>query len=149
MIRIFILTILLVANIFALEKIYFLPEKSDEVKTDIVNYIRDAKDSIDIAMYNFNYKKFGKELDKAVSRGVEVTIYYYKKKMKFDKRIRVLKVKNKLHTKIAIFDKRIVIFGSANWKKEAFSKNYEVLYITDKKKIVKEFNNFFANIKRN
>ena len=149
MIRLFIITILLVVNIFALEKVYFLPEKSEEVKTDIINHIRNSKQSIDIAMYNFNYRKFGKELDKAVSRGVDVTIYYYRKKIKLDKRIRVLKVKNKLHTKLAIFDKKTVVFGSANWKKEAFSKNYEVLYITDKKKIVKEFNNFFTNIKRN
>lgn len=149
MIRIFIITVLLIANLFAFEKVYFLPKNSDEAKNDIVKYIKSAKQSVDIAMYNFKYRKFGNALKEVANKGVDVKVRYYKKKIKFDKKIKAIKIKKKLHTKIAIIDKKIVIFGSANWTKEAFKKNYEVIYITDDKEIVNEFNAFIKTIKRN
>ena len=98
-------------------------------------------------MYNFKYKKFVKALKNAAKRGVKVKIYYYKKKVEFNKKIQIIKIKKKLHTKIAIFDKKKVVFGSLNWTKDSFVNNYEVMYITDKKEIVKEFNTFFNSIK--
>lgn len=143
----FLIILLLVVNIFALEKVFFMPKSSKQAKNEVVKQIKNAKISIDIAMYNFKHRKFVKELGKAVKRGVAVKIYYYKKKATFAQGIKVIKVKDKLHTKIAIFDKKIVIFGSPNWTKDAFSKNYEVMYLTDKTNIVKQFNMFFKTIK--
>ena len=96
-------------------------------------------------MYNFSHSKFAKLLRKARKRGVKVKVYYDKEDVKFGK-VKTRRVKKKLHTKIAIFDKETVVFGSANWTRENFKNNYEVLYITDKKKIVSRFNEFFKNL---
>ena len=145
--KFFLIILLFVINIFAFEKVYFMPQSSQEAKNEVVKQINEAKKSIDIAMYNLKYRKFVNALGKAASRGVAVKIYYYKKKAKFNKKIKVIKVKDKLHTKIAIFDKKIVIFGSPNWTKKSFKNNYEVMYITDEKNIVKEFNKFIKTIK--
>jgi len=143
----FLVILLLVVNIFALEKVFFMPQNAKEARNEIVKQMNNAKISIDIAMYNLKYRKFVNALGKAAKRGVAVKIYYYKKKAKLDKKIKAIKVKDKLHTKIVIFDKKTVIFGSPNWTKKSFTKNYEVMYMTDKKNIVKKFNKFFKTIK--
>jgi phosphatidylserine/phosphatidylglycerophosphate/cardiolipin synthase-like enzyme len=148
MLKIFIIFVFLTSSIFAFEKVYFLPNDTNIAQKDILHYINNATSSIDLAMYNINYKKFIKALNKATKRGVKVNIYYYKKKAKFKNGIKIYKIKTKLHTKIAIFDKKIVEFGSANWKKESFKQNYEVIYITDKKDILTKFNNFITTLKR-
>ena len=148
MLKSLIICFVLLSNMFALENVYFLPKQSNEAKAEILSLINNSKKNIDIAMYNFKYRIFAKALEKAATRGVEVKIFYYKKKLKLSKKIKAIKVLSKLHTKIAIFDKKNVVFGSLNWTKDSFKKNYEVMYITDKENIVEEFNNFFSSIKR-
>ena len=143
-----IISFILFVNVFAQESVYFLPKQSAQAKAEIISLIDNAKNNIDIAMYNFKYRAFAKALEKAALRGVDVKLFYFKKKLKLSKNIKALKVKKKLHTKIAIFDKKKVVFGSLNWTKDSFKKNYEVMYITDKKGIVKKFNNFFNSIRR-
>ncbi len=140
-----ILILLLSINIYAVDKLYFLPKDGQKAKKHIERLIKNSKKSIDIAMYNFGHKKFAKFLNKAYKRGVEVNIFYDKKTVDF-KNIEAKKLDKKLHTKIAIFDKKIVVFGSPNWTKKSFNKNYEVLYITDDKKIVLQFNEFFKGL---
>jgi phosphatidylserine/phosphatidylglycerophosphate/cardiolipin synthase-like enzyme len=142
----FFLFLILCLNIYAQEIVYFLPKDSKKAKKNIENLINNSKVSIDIAMYNFGYKKFAKLLDKAQARGVKVKIFYDKKDVNF-KNIDAKKLDKKLHTKIAIFDKKIVVFGSPNWKKKSFKDNYEVLYITDEKKIITQFNEFFETLR--
>ena len=139
------LILLLCINIYAQDKLYFFPKQAKEAKTDIEKLIKNSKKSIDIAMYNFADKKFAKLLDKAHKRGVRVTVFYGKKDVDF-KNIQAKTTDKKLHTKIAIFDKRTVVFGSPNWTKKSFKENYEVLYITDDKKILADFNNFFKSL---
>ena len=148
MLKSLIISFVLLLNVFASENVYFLPKQTNEAKAEILSLINNSKKNIDIAMYNFKYRTFAKALEKAATRGVEVKIYYYKKKLKLSKKIKAIKVLSKLHTKIAIFDKKEVVFGSLNWTKDSFKKNYEVMYVTDKKDIVKEFNDFFKTIKR-
>ena len=97
-------------------------------------------------MYNINYKKFTKALNKASKNGVKINIFYEKKIGKFDKNINFYKTTRKLHTKIAIFDKNIVYYGSSNWKKKSFKENYEVINITNNKNKVKKFNHFFEKL---
>jgi len=100
-------------------------------------------------MYNINYEKFIKQLNKASKKGVKINIFYEKKDGKFHKNINFFKTSSKLHTKIAIFDKKIVYYGSSNWKKKSFKENYEVINITNKNKKVEKFNNFFKELKEN
>ena len=149
MIRIFIITILLVANIFALENLYFLPKDGKKVMQDMETHIKNAKESIDIAMYNISYRKLVNLLNEASQRGVKVKIFYFKKKADFSENVEAIKIKDKLHTKIAIIDKKIVIFGSANWTEDSFKENYEVFYISDKEELAKQFNQFFESLEKN
>jgi len=140
-----LLILILTLTLYAKEKVYFLPKEASKAEKSIEKLIKNSKISIDIAMYNFAHDKFAKLLRKAKKRGVKVKVYYDKEDVKFGK-VKTKKVKKKLHTKIAIFDKEIVVFGSANWTVENFRNNYEVLYITDRKKIVSKFNEFFEDL---
>jgi len=139
------LILLISINIYASEKLYFLPQDAQKAKKHIERLIKNSKLSIDIAMYNFGHKKFAKLLNKAHNRGVKVKVFYSKKDVEFDG-INTKITDRKLHTKIAIFDKETVVFGSANWTKKSFTENYEVLYITDDETIVSQFNEFFKEL---
>ena len=140
-----LLIIFLSISLYAQNTLYFFPQDAYKATKQIEKLIKNSTSSIDIAMYNFGHKKFAKLLDKAYKRGVKVKIFYDKKDVKFE-RVDAKKVDKKLHTKIAIFDKKTVVFGSPNWTKKSFKENYEVLYITDDKKIVSQFNNFFKEL---
>jgi phosphatidylserine/phosphatidylglycerophosphate/cardiolipin synthase-like enzyme len=135
-------------SLFAKDEVYFLPTQSKEVKNQIEKLIKNSKKSIDIAMYNFSYKKFIKLLKKAKSRGVKVNIIYEKSDLKLDS-LDAIQHKNpkKLHTKMAIFDNKTVVFGSTNWTKKSFNENLEFIYITNNSKTVKKFITFFKRIK--
>ena len=140
-----LLILLLTINIYAQDKLFFLPKDGKAAKKCIEKLIKKSQTSIDIAMYNIEDKKIAKLLSKAYNRGVAVTIFYDKKGVKLS-HVNKMKVKQKLHTKIAIFDKEIVVFGSANWTRENFKENYEVIYVTDDEKIVSQFNDFFETL---
>jgi phosphatidylserine/phosphatidylglycerophosphate/cardiolipin synthase-like enzyme len=140
-----LIILLLSISLYAKDSLYFFPQDAKKAKSDIEKLINNSKKSIDIAMYNFGHKKIAKLLDKAQKRGVAVKIFYDKKDVDF-KNIKAKKLSKKLHTKIAIFDKKTVVFGSPNWTKKSFKKNYEVLYITDDKKLLFEFNKFFKTL---
>lgn len=143
-----LLICLLVVASFGFDKIYFLPDESKEAQKEILHLIKNATSNIDIVMYNINYKKFAKALKKASKDGVEVSIIYEKSKLKFYKKINLLKTKRKLHIKLAIIDKKFAIYGSANWKKESFEENYEIINITDDKEKIKKFQQIVEQIKR-
>jgi phosphatidylserine/phosphatidylglycerophosphate/cardiolipin synthase-like enzyme len=135
-------------SLFAKDEVYFLPTQSKEVKNQIEKLIKNSKKSIDIAMYNFSYKKFIKLLKKAKSRGVKVNIIYEKSDLKLDSLDAIQhKDPKKLHTKMAIFDNKTVVFGSTNWTKKSFNENLEFIYITNNSKTVKKFITFFKRIK--
>ncbi len=133
---------------FALDEIYFLPKDANTAKEHIIKLIENADKNIDIAMYNFSYKKFAKALKKASKNGVDVTIIYGKSKLKFHKKIKLIKTKRKQHIKLAIIDDKFVIYGSANWKKESFGENYEIVNIIDDKQKVNKFVKIFKELKQ-
>lgn len=141
----FLIIFLLSISIYAQDALYFFPQDSKMAQNDIEKLINNSKQSIDIAIYNFGHKKIAKLLDKAQKRGVKVTLFYDKKSVDF-KEIDAKTTDKKLHTKIAIFDRKTVVFGSPNWTKKSFKDNYEVLYITDDKKLLVKFNNFFKTL---
>lgn len=138
------LSLIFSLSLFAKEYVYFLPDESKDAKKHIESLISNSKTSIDIAMYNLDYKKFIKLLSKAKENGVDVNIVYDKgaKLKKFNAK----KLEKKLHTKLAIFDKKFVMFGSANWTKKSFNENYEIIYISDDKNLVEKFNQFFKGL---
>ena len=142
-----LLVLVSTSTAYGKDKIYFLPNDADIAKKDIVNLLENADNTIDIAMYNFTYKKFNKAIKKAVKNGVDVTLIYNKTKLKFDKKIELIKTKRKQHIKLAIIDGKYAIYGSANWKKESFGENYEIINITDDISRVKEFIKIYKKLK--
>lgn len=136
-------------------KVYFLPNQSKAVKKEIIDLISNAKESIIVSMYNFSYKKFAEKLIEASSKGIKVKVYLDKSKIKKDDEIyKLLKKnnikveipKNKLHTKIAIFDEKIFMIGSSNWTKKSFKENNEVILFTKDKKVINQVQDFLNNL---
>lgn len=139
-------------NILNQNQTFFLPQQGNEAKDKIIELISSSKENIKISMYNFSYKKFAKELVDASKKGLKVEVILDKEKIKEDDDIykyfknngvNVIIPKKKLHTKIALFDNKILLIGSLNWTKESFEENYEILLILDDKKIINETNIFF------
>lgn len=143
-----VLFLLLCSVALGYDKLYFLPDDSKKAQKEILELLQNAQSNIDIVMYNINYKKFAKALKKASKDGVDVSIVYEKSKLKFYKNIKLLQTKRKLHIKLAIIDNKFAIYGSANWKKESFEENYEIINITDEKDKIKRFQQIVEQIKR-
>lgn len=160
--KILLVIVLFASSLFANEvllnqsQVYFLPKQADEAKDKIVDLINNSKDSIKISMYNFSYKKFAKELADASKKGVKIQVVLDEKKVKEDNdiykylkdnNIEVIIADKKLHTKIALFDNKIALIGSLNWTKESFEENYEMLLLSNDKKIIFEMENFLSSFK--
>lgn len=149
MIKIIFIIGLFFTNSFALDSLYFFPKDSKNFQKDFEYQIKNAKESIEIAMYNHSYQKFTTLLNEASKRGVKVKIFYYKKKANFDDGVEAIKIKDKLHTKITIIDRKVVVFGSANWTDETFKENAEVIYMSDREELLKQFNQFYESLEKN
>ena len=66
MIRIIFLTLLFIFTLKAEIKneLFILPSQNSEIEDRILTLIENSNDEIIIAMYNFSYKKYAKELIK-------------------------------------------------------------------------------------
>ncbi len=146
MLKVLFISIFLVLNLYSNE-IYILPKDSKKAQKEIRSTILNAKSEIFIAMYNFSYKDFAKDLIKASKNGVKITVLFDDKKTKKDDEVLDLlkengiktiinKDKNKMHLKVALIDSSKAIIGSTNWTKESFEENYDLIYITDDKKVI-------------
>jgi phosphatidylserine/phosphatidylglycerophosphate/cardiolipin synthase-like enzyme len=153
MFKIFLISIFMVLNLYSNE-VFILPKQGDEIKDKISDFIQSSKSEIQIAMYNFSYKKFAKDLVDASKKGVKITVFLDAKKVKEDSEIadflkkndiKVVLVKDKMHLKLAIFDSKLAIFGSVNWTKESFEENYELVYICEDKKTIDSLNSFIKS----
>ena len=60
MFKIFLISIFMVLNLYSNE-VFILPKQGDEIKDKISDFILSSKSEIQIAMYNFSYKKFAKD----------------------------------------------------------------------------------------
>lgn len=154
----------------AKENFYLLPKDAEPALKAIMSNIDQSKKSIKITIYNFTHKKIAKRLKSAAKRGVRIEIIFdersantqKKKSMLYYlakyKNITVYRLKGKIsknkkyhgimHLKTALFDHNRILFGSANWSYSAFSKNYELLYITKDYALSKKFERFFEEIKK-
>ncbi len=144
--KLILLLSLLTISLFAKETIYFMPQDANKAEEKIIRLLENANNTIDIAMYNFTYKKFYKAIQKAIKNDVKVTIIYSKTKLKFSKKINHIKSKRKQHIKLAIIDNKYIIYGSANWKKESFGNNYEIISISNNKKKVQKFVSIYKQL---
>ncbi|MBI1935503.1 hypothetical protein HYS31_03605, partial [Candidatus Woesearchaeota archaeon] len=148
---------------------YFCPEDcslelSSTISKDsglykIIDLIRNAKTSIQVASFTFTHEAIADELIKADSRGINVTILtesrqrnvmgsQYKRVKDFGLNIRLDGNKYTMHHKFIIIDGKIVITGSPNFTNGGFNKNDEnFLIIYDEVlalKYIDEFNKLFS-----
>src|SRR5574344_792755 len=89
--------LILVINSYSNE-LFTLPDESNFLKEKIRYEILSSKESIFIAMYNFSYKSFAKDLIKASKNGVKVTVLFDDKKTKKDDEVLDLLKENGIKT---------------------------------------------------
>ncbi|MDD4329272.1 MAG: phospholipase D-like domain-containing protein [Aliarcobacter sp.] len=154
MFKIVLVALFLVLNLYSNE-VYILPKQGEQIKDKISESITNAKSEILVAMYNFSYKKFAKDLVDVSKNGVKITVFLDAKKVKEDSEvfeylkknnIKVVLVKDKMHLKVALIDSKVAIFGSTNWTKESFEENYELIYISEDEKTVKTLSSFIKSL---
>ncbi|MCH9613228.1 MAG: Cardiolipin synthase A [Chlamydiia bacterium] len=114
---------------------YLLPNKA--AITPLVETLDGAKKSLEIAMFTFTHPELIEAVCKAHLRGVKVVVHLSKNHSRkaekaFEEAGICMKypLENVLcHHKWALIDKEILIFGSANWTKSAFTRNEDYFYI--------------------
>ncbi|NOQ32348.1 MAG: nuclease [Helicobacteraceae bacterium] len=150
--------ILLLITSLQADKLFFLPDESKQVLKLYKKSILNAKNSIDIAMYNFSYKPIQRQLLKASKKGVKIDLIFDKKNEENKKSAynKLCTKKNfscyivdsaKMHIKAILIDNEVAMFGSANFKEESFESNYELIYTTSKKKIINKIESGFKKLK--
>jgi len=144
----------LLVSLQAKESVYILPKESDKVIEKLEKLIEQTQSQIDIAVYNFEYKKIAKFLKKASKKGIKINILFEKKKLKNKKAKYEYLCKNKniecktykeakQHMKLMIFDNTVAMLGSANLTKESFRENLELIYFSDNLKIIQKLKTNF------
>ena len=132
----------------------YFKSNTEITREEAMNYaLKNTTNALKEVALNKNYDYFSREnniredLIKASKNGVKITVLFDNKKTKKDDEILDLlkengiktiinKDKNKMHLKIALIDSKIAIIGSTNWTEESFEENYDLIYITDDKKVI-------------
>ena len=151
------ISILFLTLLDAKSEIYFLPKDGQKVKDKIITLIEDSQKSIQISMYNLSDKKLLKTLKKYSKKDKYIKLYLDKAKFKKSDKInkflkdngikyKILDKKN--HLKLALFDEKIAVLGSANWTKESFEDNFEIIYMTTNKDEIKEIKEIFKSLEK-
>ncbi|MGX3010586.1 phospholipase D-like domain-containing protein [Helicobacter sp. 23-1044] len=130
------------------ESLYFMPYDAKNAVNALISEIKNAKSEVKIAIYSFTNKEIAKAIRDSAKRGVSFKIIFDKKQGKDNrsqigylgkfKNVEVCTLQGKnngrysgiMHNKIALIDKKSIIFGSANWSKSAFEVNYEMMIIS-------------------
>lgn len=136
--------------------VYFSPDSNFEKK--IIDIISKAKSSIDFLAFAFTNFNIANALIEAKNRGIKIRGIFDKTQNSFqeyskynllkDNNISVILDKNpkKLHSKVIIIDKEVVITGSYNFTKKANNKNDENSIIIYDKAIAKRYMDNFNTI---
>ena len=138
---------------FAKTEVYF--SLYDDPESIIIKSIKNAKESINIAMYSLTDSEISRAIVLAKERGVVIRIYLDSKEVNAEhsksrffikegiENVRLSSNRYLMHNKFAIIDNKIVITGSYNWTASAGQRNDENLLVLDEEKIVKKYQNYF------
>ena len=122
-------------------EVFLLPIAGKEALSRLLELINQAKKTIDIASFTLTHPLICDALISAKSRNVSLNIVLdgYSAKGASKKALDGLKAQglavctslgaHLLHHKLCVIDQEILITGSANWTKAAFSKNADLLLI--------------------
>ncbi len=151
-------------------EVFFTP--SYRALDAIVEQINKARNSIDVAVYDFTSRPLARAIVAAKKRGVKIRIildrsandpyknrytkYIFLKQnhisVRFARAHRHWNRDGLMHNKFAIIDDKTVITGSANWTASAFVINDENVLIINRKDIAnvyeKEFSKLWKDSKR-
>ena len=139
----------------AAQEAYFSP--NGHIKNRIVDEIANAKDSIDIAVFNITSFAIGTALKKAWKKGLRIRILADQGEsedlhsiigslMQNGLRIKLVKGRGKnglMHNKFAVFDHQLLLTGSYNWTETAEHANYENAVFLRDKDLLKAYQNEF------
>ncbi|OIO36780.1 MAG: hypothetical protein AUJ72_05645 [Candidatus Omnitrophica bacterium CG1_02_46_14] len=142
------------------QAVYFSP--NGQIRNRIVNEITDAKESIDIAVFNITSFGIRTALNKAKKNGVQIRIVTDQGQsedihsvvgslLEDGFKVKLIKGKGRnglMHNKFAIFDHKLLLTGSYNWTETAEHYNYEnTVFLSDKnllQKYQKEFDSLWS-----
>lgn len=163
----FALLILLGSLLSGNDQLYFMPYEQKNALDTLIKTIESSERSIDISIYAFTNKEIEKALKNAARRGVKIRIIYdYKSNInnthstigslsKYNNiktcLLRGIRAKNDeyngiMHQKMAIIDTKAIITGSANWTRNAFENNYELLIKSDDIQMINKAKAYFSNM---
>ena len=111
---------------------YFLPYKKSVPLKHLLKRIELTRHSITLMLYSLTHPEIIQAIDQAVSRGVKVDVYLDKKQhssypIQYPFPVNLVSTRGLFHYKCGIFDEEEVVIGSANWSKNGFRRNFEVL----------------------
>lgn len=163
----FALLILLGSLLSGNDQLYFMPYEQKNALDTLIKTIESSERSIDISIYAFTNKEIEKALKNAARRGVKIRIIYdYKSNInnshstigslsKYNNiktcLLRGTRARNDeyngiMHQKMAIIDTKAIIMGSANWTRNAFENNYELLIKSDDMQMINKAKAYFSNM---
>ncbi|GHS86413.1 hypothetical protein FACS189487_00620 [Campylobacterota bacterium] len=164
----FWLILALALPIFADRYYFTMPKEGDRAEAQLVREFGKAKTEIKAAIYSFTNGTITKALKDAAARGVKVYIVVDEKNLRGNMehskagelaklqniKVRIAKgnkAKNGdyygiMHHKIASIDRKVSIYGSANWTASAFNINHELLFIDDDPKMAQEIDTIVMEI---
>ena len=144
-----------------------MPYEQKDALNTLINGITSAQKSINISIFSFTNREIAKSLKDAAFRGVKIKIIYdYETNKANDSstigylskyqgiqtcllqgnEARNQKYYGIMHQKLAIIDDRIIFLGSANWSKNAFQNNYELLLKSNDQDIITKANHYFEKM---
>lgn len=152
-------------NPISADTLYFMPYDAKNAVNALVREIKDAKNEVKIAIYNFTNREIAKAIRDSAKRGVRFKIIFdYKSNINVSysqigylaklQNVEVCTLKGKnngkyngiMHNKIALIDDKSVVFGSANWSKSAFEVNYEMMIISQNESYISQIGEYFERI---
>jgi len=140
-------------------EIYFSPDGG--IRRQLLRAIQDARQRIDVAVYQITSTELARALVAAKQRGVRVQILTDHERaqargpamrifLTAGLSVRTLGVSEQslMHHKFAVFDERLVATGSYNWTQSAERANYENLILLDDSRVVARFTEEFQRLWR-
>ncbi|MDO7253362.1 phospholipase D-like domain-containing protein [Helicobacter cappadocius] len=149
------------------DKLYFMPYEQKTALDVLIKSIYSSEENIDISIFSFTNRQIAKALKDMAKKGVKIRIIYdYESNVKNPystigylskynnistcllkgKRERNNKYDGIMHQKMAIIDTDIIIIGSANWSKNAFENNYELMLESNDKEMIKKAKSYFSKM---
>ncbi|WP_104721833.1 phospholipase D-like domain-containing protein [Helicobacter mesocricetorum] len=164
-----VLLLFLLPLSFALnaQNLYFMPKDQEIALKELIKVINSTQSNLNIAIYSFTNREIAKAIRDVAKRGVKVRIIYDKSSNSDPNKSTIgylaklkniqtcllegkpssnNKYKGLMHMKMAISDNKALVIGSANWSKSAFETNYETLFISKDKALIRKSQQIFEEM---